>query len=206
MAKGTDHTGSTGRFGPRYGVRIRRRIRDIEEDQRDDHLCPGCGHEKVTREAAGIWQCDKCGHKFAGGAYTPETSSFRASQRQLQEALADEGSEAEEGPAGGQVLDEEETITPDETPKPEPETDDVPEETETEEDDELQLDDDVPEVDVPELEDIPEVEGFDEETEAELDPDRDADAETGEADAEGSDEDDDVVPEADLDLDRDEEE
>lgn len=198
MAKGTDYTGTTGRFGARYGVRIRRRIRDIEEEQRDDHLCPGCGHEKVTREASGIWQCDKCDHKFAGGAYTPETASFRTSQRQLKEALADEGGPETQEETSSQVLDDEDVVEPgqaldfdeDDAAGSQGDEPDEPDEADDEPaDEELQLDDDVPEVDVPELEDIPEVQGLEE-------PDEEDEAA----------EDDDVVPEADLNPDREEEE
>ncbi|MFW6041014.1 MAG: 50S ribosomal protein L37ae [Thermoplasmatota archaeon] len=63
--------GSTGRFGPRYGVKVRRSIKDLEKEQKDWYECPRCHHEKVKRESSGIWNCKKCGLKFAGGAYKP---------------------------------------------------------------------------------------------------------------------------------------
>ncbi|RLF51313.1 MAG: 50S ribosomal protein L37ae [Thermoplasmata archaeon] len=73
MAKRTKKVKSTGRFGPRYGVKIRHRVKEIEEKQRQWHLCPKCGRKRVKRESTGIWLCRKCGTKFAGGAYLPRT-------------------------------------------------------------------------------------------------------------------------------------
>jgi large subunit ribosomal protein L37Ae len=70
----TKKVGSTGRFGSRYGVGIRKRILKVEKNQNQKHTCPSCGKNKVTRKAKGIFKC-KCGHTFAGGAYLPETLS-----------------------------------------------------------------------------------------------------------------------------------
>ncbi|MBI4053450.1 MAG: 50S ribosomal protein L37ae [Candidatus Diapherotrites archaeon] len=69
----TKKVSDTGRFGPRYGVGIRKRILKIEQKQKKKFACPACGAEKVKRLAAGMFTCTKCGHKFAGGAYVPET-------------------------------------------------------------------------------------------------------------------------------------
>lgn len=63
--------GSTGRFGPRYGVKVRRSIEESESNQNDSYECPKCHHEKVERESTGIWRCEKCDLTFAGGAYEP---------------------------------------------------------------------------------------------------------------------------------------
>jgi len=71
----TQKVGSTGRFGSRYGVGIRKRVVKIEKIQKRKHKCPQCGFEKVKRKAAGIYACAKCKAEFAGGAYTPETMS-----------------------------------------------------------------------------------------------------------------------------------
>jgi large subunit ribosomal protein L37Ae len=66
-------TGSAGRFGPRYGMRTRKKWREIEERQRKPHECPVCSRLSVRRISTGIWECGKCGAKFAGGAYFPIT-------------------------------------------------------------------------------------------------------------------------------------
>ncbi len=73
MSKRTKKVGSAGRFQARYGVKSRTRIRNVELQQHAKHVCPSCGHKKVKRTDTGIWQCRKCGTKFAGGAYIPVT-------------------------------------------------------------------------------------------------------------------------------------
>lgn len=60
---------SAGRFGARYGKRVKQRVVDIEKKQRKLHVCPYCRGRKVKREAVGIWLCKKCGSKFTGKAY-----------------------------------------------------------------------------------------------------------------------------------------
>ena len=64
---------SAGRFGPRYGTRIRKRVAKIESVQKQRQLCPVCKFKSVSRESTGIWLCSKCGLKFAGGAYAAST-------------------------------------------------------------------------------------------------------------------------------------
>lgn len=63
---------STGRFGSRYGVKVRDSMKEIEEAKREEYECPRCNHEQVERESTGIWACGRCGLKFAGGAYKPQ--------------------------------------------------------------------------------------------------------------------------------------
>ena len=67
----TKKVGSTGRFGSRYGRRIRTKIVSVEKDK---HLvkCPHCLKLKaLKRVSSGIWYCTKCDTKFAGKAYKP---------------------------------------------------------------------------------------------------------------------------------------
>lgn len=92
MARRTQQVGSVGRFGPRYGVRIRRRVHEIEQTRRAKHVCPKCQAAAVHRRSSGVWQCRHCGHVFAGGAYRPViTTSFK---REVAEVAA--GPEAAE--------------------------------------------------------------------------------------------------------------
>lgn len=83
-------TGSAGRFGARYGRVARRRVAEIEEEMREDHVCPDCGERRVERDGTGIWECGKCGHRFTGGTYRPETPGGKAVRRSIRAALADE--------------------------------------------------------------------------------------------------------------------
>ncbi len=64
---------AAGRFGPRYGTKIRKLVVEVEEKMRAAHKCASCGHPAVRRIGTGIWQCRKCGYTFAGGTYTPQT-------------------------------------------------------------------------------------------------------------------------------------
>ena len=61
---------SAGRFGPRYGKRIRQLVIDIEQKQRKKKKCPYCKKiGQIKRAAAGIWSCKKCRKKFTNKAY-----------------------------------------------------------------------------------------------------------------------------------------
>lgn len=92
-SQGGRRTGSAGRFGARYGRVARRRVAEIEESMRDDHVCPDCGEARVERRGTGIWECAKCGHTFAGGTYSPDTPGGKAVKRSIRAALAEEGGE-----------------------------------------------------------------------------------------------------------------
>jgi large subunit ribosomal protein L37Ae len=73
MAKGTSKSGSSGRYGARYGVVVRKLTRDIEKAERTKYECPACHHSSVRRVASGIWECRHCDAKFAAGSYSPMT-------------------------------------------------------------------------------------------------------------------------------------
>ena len=49
-----------GRFGTRYGVSIRKRMREVEDGMVGFHACPRCQRLKVKRLSKGIWECRKC--------------------------------------------------------------------------------------------------------------------------------------------------
>jgi len=62
-----------GGFGARYGTVTRRRWVQVVSGLRTRHECPRCMFRTVKRRSVGVWACRKCGHRFAGGAYTPST-------------------------------------------------------------------------------------------------------------------------------------
>jgi large subunit ribosomal protein L37Ae len=64
---------STGRYGSRYGVGIKKRVLKVEERQKKKVVCPFCGFKTIKRLAAGLFTCKKCEAKFTGGAYEAET-------------------------------------------------------------------------------------------------------------------------------------
>ena len=61
---------ASGRFGAGYGTKIRKKFDEIESAQRKKQKCPHCSKFGVKREAAGIWNCNKCKKRFTGPAYT----------------------------------------------------------------------------------------------------------------------------------------
>jgi large subunit ribosomal protein L37Ae len=63
--------GSAGRYGARYGMRLRQKVSEIEKIQKTRHVCPKCGFKKLVRISTGIWYCKKCKIKVAGQAYYP---------------------------------------------------------------------------------------------------------------------------------------
>jgi large subunit ribosomal protein L37Ae len=67
----------TARFGSRYGKGVKKRVAEIEKVQKQRHVCPKCGMVYVKRVASGIWECKKCGTKFAGAAYAPRTEMIK---------------------------------------------------------------------------------------------------------------------------------
>ncbi len=67
----TKKVGSTGRWGARYGLKIRKKVLEVERIQRGKHKCPFCFKFAVKRLASGIWFCKHCECKFAGKAYEP---------------------------------------------------------------------------------------------------------------------------------------
>lgn len=67
----TRKVGSTGRFGVRYGLKIRKDVLKIDLARKAKHKCPSCMKTTIKRESAGIWFCKCCGLKFAGRAYQP---------------------------------------------------------------------------------------------------------------------------------------
>ncbi len=86
MAKKTKKVGPAGRLGARYGVRIRKRIADVEVISKGKHECPKCKAVALGRTASGIWVCRRCGAKIASSSYMPTPPA--AVRRELAEVLA----------------------------------------------------------------------------------------------------------------------
>ena len=70
-----------GKFGARYGKKVRDRYRDTLKKQKAEYQCPKCGKKKVKRIGYALWECQSCGYKFAGGAYVPQTNMGKVAQR-----------------------------------------------------------------------------------------------------------------------------
>ncbi|MCI4341639.1 MAG: 50S ribosomal protein L37ae [Thermoplasmata archaeon] len=96
MSKRTKKIGSTGWMGPRYGIRIRRRVLEIDREKNKDSPCPRCSTVTLARVASGIFECRRCGTRFASGAYqfAPPPPITRTERK-------DEAAAAVRGPRGG---------------------------------------------------------------------------------------------------------
>ncbi|MFH1787667.1 MAG: 50S ribosomal protein L37ae [archaeon] len=62
-------TKSAGRYGARYGKRVRQKLVKVEEKQRLKQKCPFCQRLKAKRLSKGIWECSGCDKKFASDTY-----------------------------------------------------------------------------------------------------------------------------------------
>jgi len=60
---------SAGRFGSRYGKKVRARLVGVESKQRLKQKCPFCKKPGVKRLSKGIWECSKCSKKFASDTF-----------------------------------------------------------------------------------------------------------------------------------------
>jgi len=90
-------TKSAGRFGARYGRKIRKIVAEIEEQTRALHKCPKCERKTVKRTGTGIWRCSKCGYTFTGGTYIPRTTVGISAERAVKRLVEPEaGVESEE--------------------------------------------------------------------------------------------------------------
>jgi large subunit ribosomal protein L37Ae len=84
----TKKVGSTGRFGARYGAKLRRRVLEIEKKRNEPTRCPACATRALKRKAVGLWICKKCDLLFAGGAYVPFTDAGKAAKRAIAQRIA----------------------------------------------------------------------------------------------------------------------
>lgn len=84
----TKKVGSTGRFGVRYGAKLRRRVLDIEKRRHEPNRCPACATKALKRKAVGLWKCNKCDLLFTGGAYVPYTDAGKAAKRAIAQRVS----------------------------------------------------------------------------------------------------------------------
>lgn len=69
------------RLRTRGGMSVRKQWTRITSGMRASHRCPRCSSRSVKRDSVGVWDCVKCGYRFAGGAYQPSTRTGQASMR-----------------------------------------------------------------------------------------------------------------------------
>jgi len=84
----TYKVGPSGSFGARYGTVVRKRYATIITGLRTPHECPQCHVIAVRRMSVGVWLCNSCGFKFAGGAYIPRTKLGEIAERASRAGVA----------------------------------------------------------------------------------------------------------------------
>ena len=75
MENRTAKVGITGKYGTRYGQKLRKQVKAIEILQKAKSICPFCGKTSIRREAVGIWKCRACRRSIAGGAFEFTTTA-----------------------------------------------------------------------------------------------------------------------------------
>ena len=56
MAKRTQKAGASAKYGPRYGVSVRRRAGSAMKKKSRQYTCPVSQYQKVGRKVTGIWE------------------------------------------------------------------------------------------------------------------------------------------------------
>ena len=84
----TYKVGPSGSFGARYGTVVRKRYATIITGLRTPHECPQCHVIAVRRMSVGVWLCNSCCFKFAGGAYIPRTKLGEIAERASRAGVA----------------------------------------------------------------------------------------------------------------------
>ncbi len=126
MASGTKKAGITGKYGPRYGVKIRKQIKSVSRHRARPQRCPECQADAVKRVASGIWKCNHCKLKFAASAYSIRTRSYKREEAksQLDRFKREDSSDLKDSLADSGIVQEPKT------PEPEYEAPLIPEEEE----------------------------------------------------------------------------
>ncbi len=132
MAKGTKKVGITGRYGPRYGVKIRKQIKSVSRHRARPQRCPECQADAVKRVASGIWLCRHCKLKFAASAYSIRTRSYKREEAksQLERFKREDSTDLKEELAESGITQKEEPIEAEESEV-------MPDPEETSEDEEI---------------------------------------------------------------------
>jgi large subunit ribosomal protein L37Ae len=66
-------------MGPKYGIRIRRRVQEVDRAAKASYVCPKCSTMTVRRVGSGLFHCRRCERTFASDSYNfrPPPSIFR---------------------------------------------------------------------------------------------------------------------------------
>ncbi len=91
----TKKLGVSAKFGARYGKKVRDTYSSVMKKQKNMYVCPRCGKRKVKRVGYAIFECQACGYRFTGGAYTPNTELGKVANRIIGSNITGKEAEAE---------------------------------------------------------------------------------------------------------------
>jgi len=58
-----------------YGKKIRKMYDESRAKASRKYKCPACSRTAIKRQSSGVWECQKCGKKYASGAYEFKVSA-----------------------------------------------------------------------------------------------------------------------------------
>ncbi|MCC7570254.1 50S ribosomal protein L37ae [Candidatus Micrarchaeota archaeon] len=67
----------------RGGVKIRKRLKHINDLKTSKYNCPVCKKKTIARMQYGVWACKSCGATVAGGAWALNTGPGKENLRKL---------------------------------------------------------------------------------------------------------------------------
>ena len=68
LAKRRKGTTALKGLGVKFGATVRKRYGKVYRTLKQKRRCPSCTSLKFRRIAIGIWKCNKCEYKVAGGS------------------------------------------------------------------------------------------------------------------------------------------
>lgn len=78
----TKKVGISGKFGVRYGAKVRKSWEEVAQKQKGFTKCPKCESKvRNMRESIGLWYCRKCGARWTGGAWESRTVRGKEASR-----------------------------------------------------------------------------------------------------------------------------
>ena len=109
MESKKSNVGITGKYGTRYGSKLRKQIKAIEILQRMKYTSPFSGKNSIRRKAAGIWYDKSTGRTIAGGAWEFQTNAAqvaRATINRLKKLKSDSKQETKDNNIEKEETDE----------------------------------------------------------------------------------------------------
>lgn len=107
MERRTVKVGITGKYGTRYGAKLRKQVKAIEILQRTKYICTFCGKNSIRRSAVGIWRCRACRRNIAGGAWEFSTIAAQTAKTTINRLKKEKSEVKKQAEEENMVVEEE---------------------------------------------------------------------------------------------------